>query len=264
VTDPQVKISCPGCAALLQPAQPLPRGDFRLACPACGRIFQVNATPEELPEALAEELPRAEPVRPPAPEGYGEAWICEPRLEFSRRLDRALSRIGFKPYVIHNGDDPGERELPRLALVSSLLLAQPGGLWQRLTSASPRPRLVLLGEIHNLRRYHRSPVQLYGADAYLEELEDDAQLETALREQIGLSAPPPEPVDNAAAVTLARQLFSDIILQHSDALSAMDGAAAREFCAGEMDYGRQLLDGRYPGCGGLLETIFNDYLRLKN
>lgn len=255
------QISCPQCQAVLQPAMAPPEGDFRLACPLCAHVFQVSGTPE-----TPEELPEAEPVASPEPEqpGYGEAWICEPRAAFSSRLSQALSRIGFAPHIMHNGSDSLGRALPKLALVSSYFLAEPGGLWQRLTSASPRPRLVLLGEIHNIRRYHRDPANLYGADAYLEELEGDEPLETALREQLGLSSPPAEPQDNAAAMTLARQLFSDLIMQHSEALSPLDGAGARDYCAADLDYNRQLLEMRYPGNGALLEGIFNDYLRLKN
>jgi hypothetical protein len=260
-TDP-FQISCPQCQAVLQPAMAPPAGDFRLACPVCAHVFQVSGTPES-----PEELPEAEPVASPEPEqsGYGEAWIYEPRAAFSGRLSQALRNIGFAPRIMNNGGDPPGGALPKLALVSSYFLAEPGGLWQRLTSASPRPRLVLLGEIHNIHRYRRNPAQLYGADAYLEELERDDQLETALREQLGLSTPPPEPfLDNAAAMTLARQLFSDLIMQHSESLSALDGAGARDYCAADLDYNRQLLDQRYPGAGPLLEGIFNDYLRLKN
>jgi hypothetical protein len=256
------QISCPSCRSVLQPAEAPPTGDFRLACPVCAHVFQVSATPE-----TPEELPEAEPVAPPEPEaaGYGEAWICEPRAEFSARLDKALRNIGFIPRIVKNGGElaPGQ-SYPKLALVSSYLLAEPGGLWQRLTTATPRPRLVLLGEIHNIHRYRRNPAQLYGADAYLEELEEDGPLETALREQLGLSAPAAEPQASPAAMTLARQLFSDLIMQHSESLSAMDGPAAREFCAADLAYNRQLLEQRYPGNGPLLEGIFNDYLRLKN
>ena len=251
--------TCTACGAQLRTAQPPPPGPFRLACPSCKAVFLVE--PPAVEHAAAPALATSTSIDSP----YGGVWVCEPRESFAQRLAHALQKIGFAPTVITGPNAPAGEPFPKLALVSSFYLAMPDGLWGRLQNAEPRPRLILLGEIHNANRYHRTPDQLYGADAYLEELPDDARLETALRERLGLRAPEPPPGgDDPAALKLAREMFSDLIMQNSDALSALDAAGAAAHCAEEVERGRFHLEGRYPGAGGLIVAMFNDYLRLKN
>ncbi len=250
--------TCTACGAQLRTAQPPPPGSFRLACPSCKAVFLVEPAVQagQIAPALAAPTSSASP--------YGGVWVCEPREDFAGRLARALHKIGFEPTVITGPNEPSGMPIPRLALVSSFYLAMPDGLWGRLQSAEPRPRLILLGEIHNANRYHRTPDRLYGADAYLEELPDDARLETALRERLGLRAPDPPPDgDDPAALKLAREMFSDLIMQNSDTLSGLDAGGAAIHCADEVERGRRHLEERFPGAGGLIVAMFNDYLRLK-
>ena len=251
--------TCTACSSQLRTSQPPPPGPFRLACPSCKAVFLIQPPAALLPPAPAFNAPAS------SESPYGTVWVCEPRESFALRLAQALHKIGFAPTVITGPNAPAGAPLPKLALVSSFYIAMPDGLWGRLQNAEPRPRLILLGEIHNPNRYHRNPDRLYGADAYLEELPDDARLETALRERLGLRAPEPPPGgDDPAALKLAREMFSDLIMQNSDALSGLDAAGAAVHCAEEIERGRCHLEERFPGAGGLIVAMFNDYLRLKN
>ena len=251
--------TCTACGAQLRTAAPPPPGPFRLACPSCKAIFLVEPPSDR--HASAASLTAPDTSASP----YGEVWVCEPRESFAVRLAGALKKIGFAPTVITGPNEPAGAAYPKLALVSSFYLALPDGLWGRQQRAEPRPRLILLGEIHNANRYHRNPDRLYGADAYLEELPDDARLETALRERLGLRAPGPAPgAEDPAALKLAREMFSEIIMQSSDILGSLDAAGAAAHCAPEIERNRRHLEERFPGSGGLIVAMFNDYLRLKN
>lgn len=255
--------ACPRCDAQLRLASEPPAGAFRLRCPNCGEVFTVGAAPVA---PLPPPPPAASPRSPAnaTPGGYGPAWVCEPRADFAGRLADGLRAVGFIPEIIAGANSAAGSAPPRLAFVSAYHIASGNGIWLRLLSTVPRPRLVLLGEIHSARRYHRPPDGLYGADAYFEEPADPSHYESALRECLGLSPPAAAAVeDDAGAMTLARELFTEMLLDQSAALGAMDSAAARAHCAPEMASRRAMLEQTFPGRGPLIDSLFESYLRLK-
>ncbi len=137
-------------------------------------------------------------------------------------------------------------------------------------------KVVLIGAIHRAYRYHAAPTELYGADAYIENLISAGDFYKVLKrlftisdsEQENILDIPEEPAQIKAAKGLARKILSDIIA--SDITKAERGIRNGNFYE---IYEEELIKGKTHYDNQVSEDIskeedyfyavVNDYIRSK-
>lgn len=248
-------VQCPGCLKRYRVADARSRL-LRVRCRSCGKEFLVAPGGES-----AHELKGGD-------KALG-AVVADIQRDFRTLLVEVLSRQGFHLFVVEDGEEALRvitEKRPRLLLVNPYLPKLMGTeLLERLQAEGAKPpTVILLGAIHNHRRYRRRPESLYGADDYIDEGWSEAGILHKLRYHLDL----PEGAEardlgpDEAALRVARIVFTDLLVYEPERMAALKKVDEffQEF-AEEAAEGRRYIEERHPGKGNVLRQVVADYLR---
>ncbi len=218
--------ACPSCSARYRIEPERLRADgVRLRCSRCESVFRVRppvAQVEPVAESITEQIAANPPVAPvvsqpsagsedvgPKPTGgslhaddqgsdYSDAdrsrmvLIADPEVESGKRTAQAVASWGLTPLLVHDGVEAMmsiQRMLPPVVVMDAALPKMFGfqicEVLKRNESLQ-HIHVLLVGAIHNRERYRRPPMELYGADDYLERHELVNQLRGVL---VGIGMP---------------------------------------------------------------------------
>ncbi len=248
-------VYCPHCLKRYK----VPEGQARLLrvrCRGCSREFLVNLSPDALHDLAGNGR-------------HASAVVADIQRDFRNGLIDLLNRQGFGLTVAEDGPSAYEavsQRRPDLLLVNPYLPGLMGvELIARLRSEGKAPRaILLLGAIHNSRRYHRRPESLYGADDYLEEgYADEAILRKIsyhLRMPLETGPGEGQGLDDEAH-RLARSVFADLLVYHPERMRKVRDLPAfyAEFRQ-EAQEAKRYLEARRPGSSRVLEAVVSQYL----
>ena len=195
--------ACPKCSARyrIDKANLRPEG-VRLRCAKCEAVFRVR-TPENQPSpsapaaaersvpldtpgagvessptkvsaALAGRSTETEPPPPVPDENAVRVLVADPLADEGKVTANALAEWGVHPILVHDGVEAIltiQRTLPAAVIIDAALPKMYGFQICELLKRNESLRhihVILVGAIHDRRRYRRDPAELYGADAYLE------------------------------------------------------------------------------------------------
>ncbi len=249
-----MNVQCPSC--LKQYRLPSDQDKLlRVRCRSCGHEFLVSPSRE-----MSHEI-----------EGNGKrvsAVVADIQRDFRNLIIDTLTRQHFHLYVVEDGRKAYEIVVstkPELLLVNPYLPGLMGtDLITRLRAEQNAPQtIVLLGAIHDARRYRRRPESLYGADDYLDEGIDEGsmvkKLEFHLRQPLASEALGPEREHDA--MRMARSVFTDLIVYHPHKMARVKNA--EDFFlvfSDETTEARRYLDDKKAGAGDLLREVVDRYL----
>lgn len=247
-------VQCPNCLRRYR-LNPSRAKLLRVRCKGCGNEFLVSPS-QDLRHDLAGNSGRTTTV------------VADIQRDFRNFLLQLLISQGFHIVVAEDGDTAYtvvREQKPRLLLVNPYLPGLMGtDLIARLRSEghSP-PTVILLGAIHNSRRYRRRPESLYGADDYLDEGTDDTAILRKLEFHLDLSLSHQQPETHAEddGVRLARSVFADMLVYDPERMARV--RSVDEFFrlfAEEAAEGRRYIESRKPGAGRLLRDVVTRYL----
>lgn len=211
-------VACPQCAARyrVDPSRVGPEG-ARLRCAKCESVFRVAsaspqsaegaAAPVETPQPQVAAAPSAPAPQqsslpqeqaapetlPPPSEAARERMVlvADSDAESAKAAASALTSWGLSPVVVFDGVEAMlsiQRLLPRVVVLDAGLTKMYGFQVCEIVKRNESLRstkVVLVGTIHHADRYRRPPVELYGADVYLEKPDTPDALLSCLR-QFGL------------------------------------------------------------------------------
>ena len=248
-------VQCPGCLKRYRVADARSRL-LRVRCRSCGQEFLVAPAQE-----ASHELKGAR--------GGVTAVVADIQRDFRTMLVELLSRQGFHLFVVEDGEEAHKvvaRERPRLLLVNPYLPKLMGtDLLARLAGESAKPgTVILLGAIHDSRRYRRRPESLYGADDYIDEGWNERAVLQKLRYHLDLPLAEEARSDAAddAALRLSRIVFTDLLVYEAERLAQVE--RVDDFFTlftEEAAEGKRYIEERCPGKGNLLRSVVADYLR---
>lgn len=224
--------ACPKCKARYRVDESRigPNGS-RLKCAKCQALFRVvaPAAPETAPQVTrpAQKVATAPPQPqmtddaqqqapgspPPSVDDAGVdrerlVVVADPDVDSGKSTVAQLSAWGLSPVLVHDGVEAMltiQRMLPRAVVLDAALPKMYG--FQvceviKRNESLQHTGVILVGAVHNQDRYRREPVELYGADYYIEQPDLPEGLQP-LFEQMGLElsaparsatpAPPPAP-----------------------------------------------------------------------
>jgi len=248
-------VQCPGCLKRYRVADARSRL-LRVRCRSCGKEFLVTPSQE-----TAHELKGAK--------GGVTAVVADIQRDFRTLLLEVLARQHYHLFVVEDGEEAYRlvlKERPRLLLVNPYLPKLMGTeLIERLRAEGAKPpTVILLGAIHNHRRYRRRPESLYGADDYIDEGGSELAVLQKLEYHLGL--PQAEEVraegPDEAAVRLARIVFTDLLVYEAERMAKVE--KVDDFFAlfaEEAAEGKRYIEERHPGKGNVLRQVVADYLR---
>ncbi len=229
---------------------------LRIRCRSCSTEFLVSPSVEP-----SHELAGAH--------GRALAVVADIQRDFRNSLVELLHRLGLNLVVTEDGLTAlaeVRSKKPRLLLVNPYLPGLMGtDLIARLrTEEVAPPTIILLGAIHNRKRYMRRPQSLYGADDYLDEGGSD---EAVLRKiefhlQLAPSASAPEGSDEEAT-RLARSVFADLLVYDPRRMAQV--RTPEDFFQlfrEEVAEGRRYIETQKQGAGDHLRDVVVSYLQI--
>ncbi|MCI4398352.1 MAG: hypothetical protein JHC34_05875 [Acidobacteria bacterium] len=248
-------VQCPGCLKRYRITDARSRL-LRVRCKSCGQEFLVAPSQEAAHEIKGNG-------------GGIKAVLADIQRDFRTQLVGTLTKQKLHLFVVEDGEEAFKvvaKEKPRLLLVNPYLPKLMGiELITRLSNEGLRPEtVVLLGAIHNPRRYTRLPESLYGADDYIDEGWSEGAILHKLTYHLHFPLHETERGDEAGegAARLARIVLTDILVYESARMAEVK--RVEDFFslfADEAAEGRRYIEERYPGKGNLLRQVVADYLR---
>lgn len=248
-------VQCPGCLKRYRIADARSRL-LRVRCRSCNKEFLVTTSQES-----AHELKGAS--------GGTTAVVADIQRDFRNVLLEVLSRQHYHLFVVEDGEEAlrvVKRERPRVLFVNPYLPKLMGTeLLDRLDAEGAKPpTVILLGAIHNARRYRRRPESLYGADDYIDEGWSETAVLQKLEYHLGLPQAQAAHADgpDEAALRMARIVFTDLLVYEADRMARV--AKVEDFFslfADEAAEGKRYIEERHPGKGNVLRQVVADYLR---
>ena len=217
------KLRCAKCQALFRVLAP-PSAEAP-AAPAPTPQVSMPAAPAPTPPPAQAQAPAPAPQDPqvtvesPSPsEPSGEmpsgsvdrdrlVVVADPSVDAGKATVAKLSSWGLQPILVHDGVEAMltiQRMLPRVVVLDAALPKMYGFQVCEVIKRNESLRhtgVVLVGAVHNQERYRRQPVDLYGADHYIEQPDLPDGLEPLLH-QMGVElrssvTPAPAPVATA-------------------------------------------------------------------
>lgn len=179
-----------------------------------------------------------------------------------------LTRRGFRLVVVEDGIealDLVRTWKPRILFVNPYLPGLMGtDLIAKLREEGGAPEtIILVGAIHNARRYRRRPESLYGADDYVD---DGAAEEAILRKleyhlKVPLQMDQRGPSGDPESLRLARSVFTDLLVYHPQKMSGLRTLADFKVAfQKEIGEARKYLEDRKPGSSGVLDDVARRFL----
>jgi predicted Zn finger-like uncharacterized protein len=243
------RLKCAKCQALFrvvapaakEPAPPAP-SPVRKVAPAAPQPQATSDAPQQTSDSVA--------APPPPAAGDAEVdhdrlvVIADPDVESGKSTVAKLSTWGLQPVLVHDGVEAMltiQRMLPRAVVLDAALPKMYG--FQvceviKRNESLQHTGVILVGAVHNPDRYQREPVELYGADYYIEQPDLPEGLQP-LFEQMGMDlsapvrnatpAPPPEPAPPQALETPSEPSSGDVVFELTEpALQATEPAPAAQ------------------------------------
>lgn len=247
-------VQCPNCLKRyrLNPGQ---ARLLRVRCRSCQNEFLVSPTPDSRHELKGDGH-------------HALIIVADIQRDFRNFVVQLLHDQGFHLVVAEDGETAHAATIerhPRLLLVNPYLPKLMGtDLIARLRKESRSPEtIILLGAIHNSRRYRRRPASLYGADDYLDEGADEQAILRKLQYHLNLplSAEEMPAGRDLETMRLARSVFTDLLVYDPDRMNRV--RSPEDFFAlfaDEAAEGRRYIESRKPGAGGLLREVVSHYL----
>lgn len=248
-------VQCPGCLKRYRIADARSRL-LRVRCRSCGKEFLVAPSQDATHELRGVK------------DGI-TVVIADIQRDFRNTLVELLSRQGFHLFVVEDGEEALkliQAQKPRLLLINPYLPKLMGTeLLERLRVEGIKPpTTILLGAIHNHRRYRRRPESLYGADDYIDEGWSEGGILNKLTYHLDLptEAAPAELDADGQALRAARIIFTDLLVYEPERIATVKRVDDFfEIFAEEAAEGRRYIEERAPGMGNLLRQVVADYLR---
>ena len=203
VVAPEKPIAQPA-APPTQPAAPVPP----VVASAPDVTSQAaNVAPHQAQGEVSQESPPAS-AEEVAVDRERLVVVADPDVDCGKSTVARLSAWGLHPVLVHDGVEAMltiQRMLPRVVVLDAALPKMYG--FQvceviKRNESLQHTGVILVGAVHNQDRYRRQPVELYGADFYIEQPDLPDGLGPLL-EQMGLTlsapggnatpAPPPTP-----------------------------------------------------------------------
>jgi CheY-like chemotaxis protein len=229
---------------------------LRIRCRGCGGEFLASPSPQPSHEVAGRHA-------------ADTAVVADIQRDFRNVLVELLVRMGFHIVVAEDGLT-ALREIqarrPKLLLVNPYLPELMGiELVTRLREEGHAPQaIILLGAIHNSKRYRRRPESLYGADDYLDESGSDEAIISKI--EFHLNLPPslrqlPSGSDEEG-LRLARSVFADLLVYDPGRMAQIRNADDffRLF-KDEAAEGKRYIETRRRGAAALLGEVVNHYLQ---
>lgn len=247
-------VQCPNCLRRYR-LNPSHAKLLRVRCKGCGNEFLVSPS-QDSRHVMAGGTGRTSTV------------MADIQRDFRNFLLQLLASQGFRIVVAEDGETAYtvvREQQPRLLLVNPYLPGLMGtDLITRLRAEGHAPpTIILLGAIHNSRRYRRRPQSLYGADDYLDEGTDEPAILRKLEYHLNLSLSRKDggaPAEDEG-LRLARSVFADMLVYDPDRVAQV--RSVDEFFrifADEAAEGRRYIESRKPGAGRLLRDVVAGYL----
>lgn len=248
-------VQCPGCLKRYRIADAR-SSLLRVRCKSCGKEFLVAPSQESTHELKGDK------------NGI-TVVIADIQRDFRNTLVEILSRQGFHLYVVEDGEEALaliQEQKPRLLLVNPYLPKLMGTeLLDRLRAGGTKPLTsILLGAIHNHRRYRRRPESLYGADDYIDEGWNEGAILNKLTYHLDLptEAEPDGTAEDDLGLRAARIIFTDLLVYEPERMATVKKVDDFfEIFAEESAEGKRYIEERAPGMGNLLRQVVADYLR---
>lgn len=249
-----MNIHCPHCLKQYS----MPEGQtniLRVRCRGCGAEFLIKPSGDVSHELTGKTHSKT-------------IIIADIQRTFRNQMVELLQRQGFNLIIVEDGRKAHETVLDRecsMLLVNPYLPGLMGfELIERLRrEVRTPPFIILLGSIHNKKRYRRRPETLYGADDYLDEGAKDEAILRKLEYHLEtpLSTNNHESGTDLDALRLARSVFADILVYSQEKLSGVNDSEDffRVFSQEAAEAERFLNDG-LPGAGAVLKDVVRQYL----
>jgi response regulator RpfG family c-di-GMP phosphodiesterase len=249
-------VQCPQCLRKYR-LQDTKAKLLRVKCKSCGSHFLVS-TSEKASHELTQE------------NGAVLVLVADIQRDFRSFLLSLLAAQGFNLIVVDEGETAlqlvRERK-PRLIFVNPYLPKLMGiDLIQHLRNGKgEKPKIFLLGAIHNSKRYRRRPESLYGADDYIDEGATEKVISHKLSYHLGVShdVEEGEIVENEA-LRLARSIFADLLVYDSEKMDKVK--KVEDFFSlfsDEAQEGQRYLEEAFAGSRNLLRFVVAEYLKKK-
>jgi DNA-binding response OmpR family regulator len=228
---------------------------LRIKCRSCGSEFLASPSAGARHELAGNGL-------------HSSAVVADIQRDFRNALVEILHRFRLHLVLAEDGQTALAEILaikPRLLLVNPYL---PNLMGTELIShlraeVQNPPTIILLGAIHNSKRYRRRPESLYGADDYLDEGGSD---EAIIRKiEFHLQLPPSEALPSGSgdqdALRLARSVFADLLVHDPQRMARVKTPddffhLFRE----EAAEGQRYIEARKRGASGLLREVVTRYV----
>ena len=247
-------VQCPNCLKRyrLNPSQ---AKLLRLRCRSCGNEFLVSPTADSHHELVGDGR-------------QATAVVGDIQRDFRNQVVQVLHDQGFHLFVAEDGETALRLTIekrPRLLLVNPYLPKLMGTelIGKLRAEGQAPPTIILMGAIHNSRRYRRRPESLYGADDYLDEASDDRSILRKLEFHLDVPFVPEAAASSgtAEALRLARSVFTDLLVYDPDRMARVK--TPDDFFSlfsEEAAEGRRYIESRKPGAGGVLREVVSHYL----
>ncbi|MEJ2368392.1 MAG: response regulator [Acidobacteriota bacterium] len=232
-------VQCPNCFKRYRLAQTQSKL-LRVRCKGCSNEFLVAPTQRSAHEVAG------------GSDG-AKVVVADIQRDFRNLLVGMLQHLGLHLYVVEDGAEALQvvhKTAPVLLLVNPYLPKVMGtDLIERLRKDKKAPKsIILLGAIHNHRRYRNCPVAR----------------ETARSQRFrgaGRSAGEAGRLEDRAPLRLARIIFTDLLVYEPERMGSVEKVS--DFFTvfkAEAEEGRRYLEQKFPGKGSLLRQVVSEYL----
>lgn len=196
------KLKCAKCQALfrvLAPPAPVEEAPADTPAPQAAAAPAQSVSPALQQQARQSAAPAIDSAPPSPADGAVVdrdrlVVVADSEVELGKATASQLSAWGLQPILVHDGVEAMltiQRMLPRAVVLDAALPKMYGFQVCEIIKRNESLRntgVILVAAIHNRDRYRREPVELYGADYYIEQPDLPDGL-APLLEQMGMTLP---------------------------------------------------------------------------